>query len=182
MKHGLTYTIGLIALATAGLTSGPAGAVNANGPYYATPSWDQKLPASTRFVVLTNWNSEAVLDRETGLVWEQSPSSNTTDWSSARFSCTNKESGGRRGWRLPAMDELASLIDPTVPSPAFALPPGHPFANVQSGDYWSATTSATSDAAAWFVSFDVNLVGQNTKSTSVVHFWCVRGGGVLERY
>ena len=40
------------------------------GPYYATPSWDQ-TPSSTRFVVLSNWNNEAVLDRETGLVWEK---------------------------------------------------------------------------------------------------------------
>ena len=38
------------------------------GPYYATPSWNQQLPAATRFIVLTNWASAAVLDRETGLV------------------------------------------------------------------------------------------------------------------
>jgi hypothetical protein len=35
-----------------------------NGPYYANPSWDQQLPDATRFIVLLNWNSEAVLDRE----------------------------------------------------------------------------------------------------------------------
>src|SRR5262249_23927325 len=43
------------------------------GRYYATPSWDQTLPASTRFIVLSNFNSQAVLDRETGLVWERTP-------------------------------------------------------------------------------------------------------------
>ena len=36
----------------------PAGSTlaqtTANGPYYATPSWDQTLPASTRFIVLSN--------------------------------------------------------------------------------------------------------------------------------
>src|SRR5689334_6098081 len=46
----------------------------AAGPYYATPSWDQTLPASTRFIILSNFTSEAVLDRDTGLVWERSPS------------------------------------------------------------------------------------------------------------
>ncbi len=53
----------------------PALAQVANGPYYATPSWDQSLPVTTRFVVLTNFASDAVLDRETGLVWEKAPSS-----------------------------------------------------------------------------------------------------------
>jgi hypothetical protein len=34
-----------------------------NGPYYATPSWDQTLPANTRFVVLSNFANAAMLDR-----------------------------------------------------------------------------------------------------------------------
>ena len=55
------------------LTAPPAQAVDAVGPYYALPSWDRKMAAVNRFVVLTNWNSEAVLDKETGLVWERSP-------------------------------------------------------------------------------------------------------------
>ena len=46
----------------------PAQAASGIGPYYAMPSWDQTLPAATRFIVLTNMGSEAVLDRETGLV------------------------------------------------------------------------------------------------------------------
>ena len=56
-----------------------AWAVTSNGPYYAMPAWDQKLPASTRFVVLLDWNSEAVLDRNTGLVWEKSPATTVLD-------------------------------------------------------------------------------------------------------
>ena len=60
-------------LVGAALTAHPAQAVEAVGPYYAEPAWAQKLPAATRFVVLTNWKSQAVLDKETGLVWERSP-------------------------------------------------------------------------------------------------------------
>lgn len=69
-------------LAGVALTAHPARAqevnevapsVSAVGPYYALPSWDQKIAAATRFVVLTNWSSQAVLDKETGLVWMRSP-------------------------------------------------------------------------------------------------------------
>ena len=45
MKHALTYTVSIFALAI-GLVAGSALAqTTANGPYYATPSWDQQLPA-----------------------------------------------------------------------------------------------------------------------------------------
>ncbi len=42
------------------------------------PSWEKKLPCVSkdncpRFEVLADWNNEAVLDKETGLVWEKSP-------------------------------------------------------------------------------------------------------------
>src|SRR5262245_37556154 len=113
-----------------------------NGPYYATPSWDQTLPSSTRFIVLSNFNSEAVLDRETGLVWSRSP--NGADrWFFATGKCIGLNIGGRGGWRLPTINEIASVWDLSATSgPPF--PPGHPFTGFdpQSGEFWSATLSA----------------------------------------
>ena len=35
------------------------------------PTWSQKLPAAQRFVIVLD--GAAVLDKETGLVWEKSP-------------------------------------------------------------------------------------------------------------
>ena len=70
-------------LAGAALTASSAQAASGPGPFYAEPAWDQKLACPTkancpRFLVLTNWNSEAVLDKETGLVWERSPALTTS--------------------------------------------------------------------------------------------------------
>jgi hypothetical protein len=186
----------LLAIAAiAAMTSGNnrAGAQTfSNGPYYATPSWDQQIPAPQRFIVLSNWNSEAVLDRETGLVWQRSPdrTNQQNDWGHAIFGCNTLGAGGpssagalptgnRLGWRLPNLQELASLVDPTQSNPA--LPAGHPFQDIQNAEYWTATTYEESTDLAYFTDFgtvapDVGRISVSPK-TSIVHlYWCVRGG------
>ena len=163
--------------------------VSAVGPYYPEPAWDQKLPANRRFVVLTDWNSEAVLDRETGLVWERSPQTFPNIWDEARLQCPFLETGGRRGWRLPLVHELASLLDPSVASPGPKLPAGHPFTNVLTDtSYWSATAFVDRPDNAWFVDFRTGLVSDFFKTnhagfgSSDYHIWCVRGGMNADAY
>lgn len=177
-------TTGLCALIAGGwlLAAAPAQAqTTANGPYYAIPSWDQTLPAATRFIILSNFNSEAVLDRNTGLVWERSPSTTQSTWQNARGICVNKNVGAQKGWRLPVIAELASLVDPSVPFPGPSLQSGHPFLNVQSAGYWSASTNAVLPSDAWFVNLSSGFVGAISKSgTSFV--WCVRGGNNADAY
>jgi len=154
----------------------------ANGPYYAEPSWDQTLPAATRFIVLSNFAGAAVLDRETGLVWEKSPATTTHIWIDARFECTSRTTDGRKGWRLPSVHQLASLVDPSVASPGPTLPPGHPFTNVPSfAFYWSATTFAENPTFALIVGFSFGKVGNHGKSNGTP-VWCVRGGMNADQY
>lgn len=140
-----------------------------------TLRWDQALPAAQRFVILAAFNNDAVLDKNTGLVWEKSPATTTATWATARVTCANKNVGGQKGYRLPAVAELASLIDPSVPFPGPTLPPGHPFLNVQSSSYWSASTLAGFPSVAWGVGFfNGNVFTVDKTGTSFV--WCVRGG------
>jgi hypothetical protein len=144
------------------------------GPYYATPSWDQTLPSSTRFIVLSNMDGEAVLDRETGLVWQRSPDSLVGGWGASHQRCNILGVARRMGWRLPTVQELASLLDFNQVAPV--LPAGHPFLNAEFGDYWSATPDIEADFLAWGVSFDTgNVVFRRDKTNSLLT-WCVRGG------
>ena len=71
-------------------------------------------------------------------------------WGDAISHCYRLEVGGRRGWRLPTIEELASLVDTSQPAPT--LPAGNPFSNVQSFVYWSATTTHNT-SVAWNVNF-----------------------------
>ena len=140
------------------------------------PSWDDQINKPSRFKVLGKFNDEAVFDKETGLVWEQSPETApnpaTPTWFSALSSCSARIVGGRKGWRLPTLQELASLIDPTqFPT----LPSGHPFSNVLGAPYWSASTLADDSSRAWGVHLGGGGVFNDVK-TLTSHVWCVRGG------
>lgn len=140
-----------------------------------TQNWDKVLPAEQRFIVLSAFGGAAVRDNETGLVWERSPLITTHVWGVARFECTSRTTGGRKGWRLPSVHELASLIDPNAQASPM-LPPGHPFNDVQGAGsgYWSATAFSGSDAVAWDMSFENGHVGSGAKDVAR-YVWCLRG-------
>ncbi len=123
------------------------------------------------------------MDRETGLVWEQALRATTHGWLQARVTCTNQTTGNRKGWWLPSVHELASLVDTANLNPS--LPTGHPFTNVQSAvqsaGYWSATTVADLTTFAWDVHFNFGNE-RNTEKAIVGHVWCVRGAMNVEVY
>jgi Protein of unknown function (DUF1566) len=171
------------------LVSAPSYAqTTAPGPYYATPSWDQQLSASTRFIVLSNWSNAAVLDRETGLVWQRTSGNPNSPGSSvnrfqALLNCWDASTGGRKGWRMPRIEELLSLGEP----PALGgspLPPGHPFLQVIEGFFWAIDVDElpgfgravhfTTGSAAALIPADA--FSTPVAFTGLVGAWCVRGG------
>jgi hypothetical protein len=182
-KWFLTVTMGALVLGgllTTGCVSGGGSSVVAQSTGMidlsgVPPNWDKVLPVAQRFVVLAAFNNDAVRDNNTGLVWEKSPQTATATWNGARFTCINKNVGGQKGWHLPFVSDLASLIDPSVAPPGPTLPSGHPFHNVQPAGYWSATTSAEDSSDAWFVYFGIGFVDNDVKTLSG-QVWCVRGG------
>jgi hypothetical protein len=135
----------------------------------STPTWSQLLSAERFVLVLGN---TAVLDNETGLVWERSTDATKFNWVNAQGRCYQLNLGGRRGWRLPSVEELSSLVDPAHTNPS--LPTGHPFTNVQNDGYWSSTM-ISGDGNAWYVFFSYGTVyGYVPSGTYYVR--CVRAG------
>lgn len=134
------------------------------------PTWSRTLPADKRFKLVME--GAAVLDKETGLVWERSPDpTKTDDWYSVIDYCYQLEVGGRKGWHLPTIAQLASLVDTAQSNPS--LPNNHPFINIQS-TYWSTTQYAPVSAGIWVVDFDNGATYGSEGEPNAA--WCVRGG------
>lgn len=167
----------LLILALLGIfASGPAGAQTfQNGPYYAKPSWDQQIPDAQRFIVLSNWNNEAVLDRETGLVWERTPSQFTTDWINALQLCHLRHTtGNRSGWRLPSVEELTSLLE--FSSSGAVWPSVFLGLNHAVSEFWTSSTVEDVATQAYTGAPSVGGGTANEDKVSNHEFWCVRGG------
>ena len=190
MRHGRLCMLALVVLGLIASGARPADAQTfVVGPYYPTPSWDQTVGCLAlglfgdncpRFVVLNNFGRTAAMDRETGLVWERSPAATARTWVDAELACNNRTVGKRAGWRLPTVQELASLADLSEDDPVTYLPPGHPFVGAALGFYWSATTSANDAGKAWSVNLRPNglyeFVVLQSDMTTPLYVWCVRGG------
>lgn len=153
----------------AGPLSNPNPTIDLSG---ITQNWDKKLPNNSRFTILTDFDSQAVRDNETGLVWERTLAGGAgISWASASYACINKSVAGRKAWRLPSIAELLSLVDTTKTNPA--LPSGHPFSGIQS-IYWSSTTIQDLPTFVWGI--DLPTEGTITiDKSSTVSAWCVRG-------
>ena len=183
-------------LSFAGSLEPPAIAVDPSGNPVPTmktldeipPAWSQKLRAddgpngdkcnSSRFKCVLD--GEAVLDKETGLVWERSPENIENGWLSwygGQWSCSSVFRARRAGWRLPTISELLSLQD-YCSSQWFdqMLPCGHPFNNVSSAfrQFWSATTwfFDSNEAIVWSPYSGEVPIDKNIERWR----WCVRGG------
>jgi len=142
-------------------------------------SWDDIIPnANQRFKVLTEFGGLAVLDQETQLVWERSPGPGVSPRSAGFLACLRSSVGGRMGWRLPSVVELATLYDPSVTGSNPSLPPGHPF-NLTTGLGFLSTTPAPflgSDQYLIMIFLPGNLGGlSHDPDSNGGGVWCVRG-------
>ena len=139
------------------------------------PAVDTNHSSAARFVAAF---PGAVLDKLTGLVWEEMPDTTPRTWIDAIRYCVGKTVGGTIGWRLPSMAEIKSLQDPSLVPP---FVPAGVFIDVQSNTYWSVSTPATAPIGVSYVHFVNDRVSADNKSHAFPA-WCVRGGVNTEQY
>ena len=131
-------------------------------------------PITTVFSVshLTDNGDGTVKDNFTGLIWQQTPTTNTMTWEDALNYCHTFTLAGKADWRLPNVRELQSLNDVTKVNPSFD---GTLFHNLTTGNYWSSTSLYKTAAKAWDINLGYGVVTQHDKTISE-HIMLVRGG------
>lgn len=147
------------------------------------PNWSKKIPGPDRFIVVMD--GEAVLDKETGLVWGRNvptthPEVKTWNFNVAFEWCQSTIIGGRYGWRVPVTEELMTLIDPSKSMPD-RLAPGHPFIIDMAQApliFWTATTLGNDTVIKYgrAVGIDQWLGNYDLPKSNQLLIWCVRGG------
>jgi len=131
---------------------------------------------------------EAVLDLHTGLVWEAAPGEfdglpgisqfDRLNQPDARTACLLKFTGEVRGWRLPSIHELGSLM--SAGDWHITIDELSPFSDIDES-YWSATSDALNRINAWLVNFENGTAGPDNR-VGLHWVWCVRGGGPITEY
>jgi hypothetical protein len=110
--------------------------------------------------------SGIVTDKQTGLAWQQVHDPNTKSFGISTTHCANLNLNGK-GWRVPSMKELMTLVDDAVKAPAIDRVA---FPNTPSSDFW---TSSTTEGNAYVVSFEQG--GARGDAVTSSHFVrCVR--------
>lgn len=130
--------------------------------------------ANIRFAVCDN--DGVVLDRATGLMWTKNANPDgSKNWQAAVDYCYSLKFSDRTDWRLPTLEELKTLTEPTPSTHHPALPEGHPF-EVGAGYFtWCSTVIEGDPSDARFVDIHTGVVGRTNKNNNLA-VWPVRGG------
>ncbi len=128
-------------------------------------------------------DGKTVTDAITGLVWQRDGDSERAgcpafasvwqcSWAEAESYCASLSLGGMSGWRLPALMELMTIVDPTQSNPAIDQTA---FPSTPSNTFWTASPATRS--YRWIVGFN-DGVSDVAPTTDYFHYYqvrCVRG-------
>jgi hypothetical protein len=109
-------------------------------------------------------NSDVVIDRTTGLMWQKKPDGVERNWKDAELYCQKLSLGGYSDWRLPNESVLMKMIKNKM---MFS-------SSLRNNYYWSSTVSNPTSWAT-YVNFGYGDAGMAWKGSGM-YVRCVRGG------
>lgn len=137
-------------------------------------SWGA-IVSGSRFQELTNFNNEAVLDRETGLIWEKNGAVSDNIPNNTFLYCYGKNVAGKMGWRLPKIEEVTSLFNGSTFAALGSI-------NIDPNPSYVETGSPDTDTPGlrYYYSratMSVQTIDPDNMSSNSRVVLCVRGGG-----
>ncbi len=143
----------------------------------AVTSWSETINSMARWEIVLD--GYAVLDHETGLVWERYPKDvHKLNLDSARNKCISKRIG-HGGWHIPTVEQLTSFLTAgDIPeNPLFQDALHKHIASTKR--YWTAS-DAPYQQGGWIASDKWSVNGGGDVSLyddpAGNYLWCVRGG------
>jgi hypothetical protein len=122
-----------------------------------------------------------VVDKVTGLMWQQPVSSQGYTLSSGLSYCRGLSLAGYSDWRLPTVIELYSLVDfAVVEAQGLAIidPVAFPNTPLSYGAYWTSTpvtaTGLPSGSDFWVIDFFEGFAGSNSRMNATYNTYSVR--------
>ena len=107
-----------------------------------------------------------IRDNVTGLEWQQVPNTTYKTWTNAFTYCDTlvfpPGDDSHADWRLPTVQELATLVDHSRSNPAI----DPLFGMTENTRYWTADGRVQNTAYAWWIDFDYGWVNYEDETTS----------------
>ena len=128
-----------------------------------------------------------ITDRLTGLTWVKTPDSVSRDWQGALTFANTTSYCGLDGWRLPNLNELASLVHWGVGDSS--LNDVNTYLSLQGfsgtySDYWTSTSYASDPTKAWAMQMQGSGVlypkPKTNDATAIARAWLVRGRKIVD--
>lgn len=122
-------------------------------------------------------DEELVHDRRTGLTWQRESDAKTLSYEAAEAFCLSSATAHRRGWRLPTIAELQTLVDVRENDPALdktVFPERKGETNIR---FWSSTSVVSKDSASdlkmWVLGFSQGKSDKISRKDGTARVRCV---------
>jgi hypothetical protein len=112
-------------------------------------------------------------DPTTALMWQRKEHGVDVTWQQAADYCQKLTLGGYSGWRMPTIDELKGIYDPTLNIGGWHIKGGMQFYSL----YWSNSAGISSGEAWSFNFYDAHPISNSLDTYGNHHALCVRRSG-----